>query len=193
MVLTPQVFVALAEPVDTASGLDLSGEVALIRLALGELPTVVLPAPCTGERATLAALATGLQTGVTIFWFVAPVGYQHGAPCLALEQPNGTALPMSGYAFADFIMRNSNTPPRLVLLSAGNQPTPSATGAHLSKLAQTIAHHGLPCVLTLPTDWGDMESEPWIAALLTALERGTPPLDALPERLRGQARLFRGH
>ncbi|RRR77488.1 MAG: hypothetical protein EI684_01410 [Candidatus Viridilinea halotolerans] len=193
--LTPsplQALVAIAEPTHGSDAFDLSGEVALIRMALGELPTVVLPAPCTGERATLVALAAGLRAGAAIFWLVAPMGYQQSAPCVYLEQPDGTALPMSAYALADFIVRNTGAAPRLLLLTAGNQATPAATTTHLATFAQTIAHHGIPCVLTLPTAWGDMESAPWIVPLLTALESGQAPLAALPERLRGRVGLFRG-
>jgi hypothetical protein len=161
----------VAEPADLPRhGLppvDVSGEVAWARAALGDLPTVVLPAPCSGERATLAQLAAAARD-VAICWLIGAGVIMGDKPCLRLERPDGASLLVS----ADMLAAHLGPPargPLLVVLTTYADDPQSAAAPALEVLGQELARHGIAAVLALTGPHEVTGAEAFIAAFFGAL------------------------
>jgi hypothetical protein len=151
-----------------------SGEVAWIRATLGDIPTVVLPAPCSGERATLATIARTLRDAVSICWLVSAVPMVGGESGLWLEQPDGAAVPVPARVLATHLARI----PLVVLSAPGSVPTVPGHDT-IERLARDLAQGGIPAVLTLPSALGETDAAPCAATFFAALRDGGRVNDAL--------------
>ena len=170
--------VAVAEPTNLSTyglpPIDVSGEVAWIRATLGDIPTVVLPAPCSGERATLATIERTLRDAVSICWLVGAVSMRNSESCLWLEQPDGVAVPVSARVLATHLARI----PLVVLSPPGS--VPMVPGHHaITRLARDLAQGGIPAVLTLPSALGETDAAPCAATFFATLRDGGRVNDAL--------------
>lgn len=150
--------VAIADPTDWPAPLDepvdVSGEVERARSALGDIPTIVLPAPCSGERATLISIATALRAAPHICYLVASGLFVQDLPCLWLEQPDGSGAPVAAIALAEQLTNGGYCPPLVVLAGYADTVFPGDTAA-LMAVGAHLAEAGLPAVMVVPGGVGE--------------------------------------
>jgi hypothetical protein len=144
---------AVADPApssdSTVPPVDVSGEVEWIRAALGDTPTIVLPAPCSGERATLATIAATLCDEIGICWLVAAGEIRHGEPCLWLEAPDGSGVPAPARLIAGHLAGEASRS-RLIVLSAPCDDAPATSAGPLAEVGLHLAAAGCGAVLVVP-------------------------------------------
>ncbi len=165
---------AVADPA-IASGsaaplVDVSGEVEWIRAVLGDIPTIVLPAPCSGERATLATIAATLRDEIAICWLVAVGAIRHGEPCLWLEAPDGSGVLAPARLIASHLAGEARRP-RLIVLSAPRDSAPVPSAAPLLEVGWHLAQAGCGAVLVLPAANDYAALERFLAAFFGTLCR----------------------
>jgi len=141
---------AVADPTDwpptQPEPVDLPGEVERARAALGDIPTTVLPAPCSGARATLASIGAALRDAPQICYLVGHALLVQGTPCLWMEQPDGSGAPVTAMALAAQLTRADARPPLVVLATYAEAGSPDGMRA-LAAVGLGLAQAGLPAVL----------------------------------------------
>lgn len=130
---------------------DVEGEVARARSALGDMAMTVLtshpsnPAP---EPPTLAAIASHLRDGYDILYLVAHGAMLDGDPHLWLEDEQGKAAVTAGRDL-ERQMRELRQRPRLVVLASCQSGGGSHDGGALTALGPRMAEIGVPAVLAM--------------------------------------------
>lgn len=173
---------AVADPVppsgSTTPTVDVSGEVEWIRAALGAMPTSVLPAPCSGERATLATIAAMLHDKIEICWLVATGEIRHGEPCLWLEAPDGSGVPVPAGLIVGFLASEASRP-RLIVLSALRDGAPATSAEPLVEVGLRLAEASCSAVLVLPAVSDHAALDRFLAAFFGTLCHDWQPGQAL--------------
>lgn len=144
---------AVADPTDwpptQPEPVDLPGAVERARAALGDIPTTVLPAPCSGARATLASIRAALRDAPPICYLVGHALLVQGTPCLWMEQPDGSGAPVAAMTLAAQLTHADDRPSLVVLAAYAEAGSPDDAGA-LAAVGLGLAQAGLPAVLTVP-------------------------------------------
>ncbi len=118
---TLRALVVVANPVGLEqyqlAPVDVEGEIARCRQALGDIPIKVLACEHSGQAASLSNLRTALRDGPDILYLVAHGTNRDGQPYLWLEQDDGTIDRMSGNDFAQSLADLERRPLLVVLAS----------------------------------------------------------------------------
>ncbi|NTU80732.1 MAG: CHAT domain-containing protein [Chloroflexales bacterium] len=166
---------AVAEPSDLSAldlaPADVSGEVERVRSALDAIPATVLPAPCSGERATLAAITAALRDDLAICWLVGHSQMVRGEPCLWLEQPDGVGTPVPATVLAAQLARPARAPRLVVLSPYADDDGPTTAGGAPLELGLHLAQGGIPAVLALQGPLCGATVEALMAAFFRELRR----------------------
>lgn len=149
---------------------DVAGEIARARAALGDIPTTILATDAdVDRRATLANLTAALRDGPSIVILVAHGTFTEGKPILWLEQDNGTAAQVAGGEFVDAIRRLTSRPLLLVLASC--QSAGHGYDGTLGALGPRLADIGIPAVLAFQGNVVMSTMETLLPTLITELRR----------------------
>jgi hypothetical protein len=130
--------------------IDVAGDLARARAALGDLPTTVLD---SDGKATLTTIISHLRDSYDILYLVAHGAISKGDPLLWLEDEQGSAAVTPG---SDLVrqIRDLRERPRLVVLAScqsagiGEERRSQDEGA-LTALGPRLAEAGIPAVLAM--------------------------------------------
>lgn len=159
---------------------DVDGEVARARAALGDIATAIL-GDSPERRATLANITAALRDGLPIIILVAHGTLIDDAPLLWLEQEDGTADKVAGDAFVESITRLATRPLLLILTSC--RSAGGGYGDTISALGPQLASAGVPAVLAFQGDVAMSTVKTLLPTLITELRR-----DGLIDRALAAAR-----
>lgn len=145
----------VASPTDLESynlaPLDVAGEVAAARLALGSIPTTLFAAhPEAAGRATLDGVRAGLREGAQILYLMAHGTLRDGEPYLWLERPDGASERVRGAELVAAIEQAARRPLLVVLASC--QSAGGGIGSALLGLGPQLARVGVPAVIGFQGD-----------------------------------------
>ena len=153
--------VVIANPTDLAdyapggrplSPVDVAGELARARAALGEIAVTAL---ASGGQATLERTVAALRDGYDILYLVCHGALTGGEPRLWLEDERGLCQIVPGAELAGRV-RELRQPPLLVVLascqSAGGAEPATADEGALAALGPRLAAAGVPAVLAMQGD-----------------------------------------
>jgi hypothetical protein len=131
--------------------IDVAGEVAAARMALGAIPTTLLAGhPEATGRATLDGLRAGLREGAQILYVVAHGSQVEGEPYLWLERADGASERVSGAELLTAIHGAPRQPLLVVLASC--QSAGGGFGDALLALGPRLARAGVPAVIGFQGD-----------------------------------------
>ncbi|NTU79106.1 MAG: CHAT domain-containing protein [Chloroflexales bacterium] len=166
--------VVVANPRDlgtfSLAEVDVEGEVARARAALGDIPATILgdTAGAAG-RATLASITAQLRQAPPIVILVAHGTLRDGQPVLWLEREDGVADPVPGADFIAAVERLAARPLLLVLASC--RSAGGGYGDTLSGLGPSLARAGVPAVLGFQGDVAMGTVKALLPALISELRR----------------------
>jgi hypothetical protein len=164
----------VANPIDLVEfslpEVDVDGEVARARSALGTIPMTILGghSDATG-RATLANVAKELRTEPSIVILVAHGTLYNGPPVLLLENDNGTADEVPGSDFVNTVARLPARP--LLCILASCRSAGSGYGDSLNALGPQLAIVGVPAVLGFQGNISINSVKILLPTLITELRR----------------------
>lgn len=124
--------------------IDVEGEVARARAALGDIPATIL-GDSPDRRATLVNITAALRDGPQIVILVAHGTSPEDTPLLWLEQEDGVAEPIASDTFGAQVARLMTRPLLLVLASC--RSAGGGYGDTLSVLGPRLASAGVAAVL----------------------------------------------
>lgn len=148
----PRALVAIANPQDLAryqlSPVDVPGELARIKTALGDLPSTDLAGPA--NRPTLAAIAGALRDDYELLYLVCHGSLVGGVPYLWLENPDGTSAQTPG---AELVRRIADLAPErrplLVVLASCASGGDGDRADVLAALGPQLVRAGVGAVLAM--------------------------------------------
>jgi hypothetical protein len=149
--------VAVANPADledyNLAPVDVAGEVARIRLALGDIPLTVLGSDTGGPPATLNNLVAALREGYSLFYLVCHGSLRKGTSFLWLEQDDGQHDRVAGDDLVQRIadLGQDQRPLVGVLASCQSAGVSHNTGA-LAALGPRLARAGVAAVIAMQGD-----------------------------------------
>ena len=147
---------------------DVDGEVARARAALGDIPTTIL-GDSPDRRATLANIMAALRDEPQIVILVAHGTIPEGTSLLWLEREDGRTDTVTGSTFVEAIQRLSARPLLLVLASC--RSAGSGYGDTLSALGPRLAGAGVPAVLAFQGNVAMSTVKTLLPTLITELRR----------------------
>lgn len=172
--------VVVASPADLAdyapggralAPLDVQGELARARAALGDIPVTAL---ASGGQATLERIVAALREGHDILYLVCHGALAGGEPRLWLEDERGLCTIVPGAELAARVQELPR-PPLLVVLascqSAGGPEPATADGGALAPVGPRLAAAGVPAVLAMQGDVAIATSSAFMAVFFTELRR----------------------
>jgi hypothetical protein len=150
-----QATLLVASPTDlerySLAPLDVAGDVAAARMALGTIPTTLFAGhPEAAGRATLDGLRAGLRGGSQILYLMAHGTQVDGEPYLWLERPDGASERVSGAELVAAV-REATRRPLLVVLASCQSAGGGFSGALLA-LGPQLAQAGVPAVIGFQGD-----------------------------------------
>jgi predicted metal-dependent hydrolase len=144
--------IVAANPSDLASyhlaPVDVDGEVARARTALGDIPTTVLAYETNGMRATLANISAALRDGPHVCYLVCHGQIVRGESYLWLEQADGTHDRVAGTAFVQALTALTERPLFIVLASCQSAGQSHDEGA-LAAIGPQLARAGVAAVVAM--------------------------------------------
>ncbi len=165
--------VVVSNPSNLAAGMaevDVDGEVARARAALGDIPTTILgdTAGAAG-RATLVNIAAHLRDGPHIVILVAHGTLRDSRPVVWLEQDDGTSHQAPGADVVAAVQRLATRP--LLLILASCRSGGGGYGDTLSAIGPGLARVGVPAVLGFQGDVAMSAVKTLLPTLITELRR----------------------
>ncbi len=157
-------------PITQPEPIDLPGEVERVRTALGDIPTTVLPAPCSGARATLVSIGAALRDAPRICYLVGHALFEQETACLWLEQPDGSGAPVAATSLAVQLAHADYRPLLVVLAAYAEVGSPDDTEAR-AEVGMALAYAGLPAVLIVPGRSPAVTMDRFLAIFFRALYR----------------------
>jgi hypothetical protein len=144
--------VAVANPSDleeyNLSPVDVAGELARARAALGDLPTTLCAGPPHGQGATMEALLTALRAGYPLLTLVCHGSIVKGQPILWLEKADGSCDRVAG---ATLVQRIADLDPQqrplLIILAACQTAGRDQYADVLAALGPQLARAGVGAVI----------------------------------------------
>jgi len=173
--------VAIANPNDLDSyrpggtqlaPIDVAGEVARVRAALGDTIALTVLASDSDEsapRITLNTIASTLREGYDIFYLVAHGAIVENQPYIWLENEQGEAEVVSGN---DLVVRikEQQQRPRIIVLASCQSAGTNTAGA-LAALGPRLAEVGVPAVIAMQGNISMDTVETFMPAFFEELQR----------------------
>jgi WD40 repeat protein len=166
--------VVIANPSDLhdyeLAEVDVDGEVARARAALGDIPTTILgDHPDAGGRATLPAISAALREGPHILLLICHGALIEGATILWLEGADGTSAQVPGGDFVQTVTQLRSRP--LLIVLATCQSAGSGYGNMLAALGPRLARAGVAGVLAFQGNVAMATVKRLLPPLFTELRR----------------------
>ncbi|RRR65926.1 MAG: CHAT domain-containing protein, partial [Candidatus Viridilinea halotolerans] len=169
-----QALVAIANPSNLAAygmaEVDVDGEAARIREALGSIPTVFLGDHSAAQgRATLTNVISQLRQTPTLVFLVAHGTISDGGPYLCLETEDGQVDWIEGAELTNAIARLTTRPQLIVVASC--RSAGSGYDETLNALGPALASIGVPAVLGFQGDVALSTVRRLLPTLISELQR----------------------
>ena len=132
------------------AAIDVEGELARAREALGNIPLTLLPDPAAPEQyATLNNIAARLRDGAhDILYLVCHGAISQDAPFLWLQDEAGKVAITSGDELVT-VLRGLSSRPRLVVLASCQSAGNPTMGDALTALGPRMSQAGIPAVIAM--------------------------------------------